>query len=162
MPDIRLLTPEDAGPLRALRLEGLKEHPEAFYSTWEAESGLPPDEFERWPRRSFIFGAFVEGTLTGMMAYRIEDNPKLAHKGQVWGVYVRPQGRGHGLARALMTALMDHARARCEMLTLTVSVATPAARRLYERFGFETYGVEKKFFKIDGRYYDEIFMAKYF
>jgi RimJ/RimL family protein N-acetyltransferase len=34
------------------------------------------------------------------------------------------------------------------------------ARRLYERLGFLEYGLEKKALKQDGRYSDELLMAK--
>jgi RimJ/RimL family protein N-acetyltransferase len=33
-------------------------------------------------------------------------------------------------------------------------------RRLYERLGFLEYGIEKKALKQDGRYYDEVLMAR--
>ena len=46
MPDpvqIRLLTPLDASAYRALRLRGLREHPEAFTSSYEEDAQQPPD-----------------------------------------------------------------------------------------------------------------------
>ena len=46
------------------------------------------------------------------------------------------------------------------MLQLSLVSENVEARRLYESFGFVEYGVEKNALKQDGRYYDEILMAK--
>jgi RimJ/RimL family protein N-acetyltransferase len=47
-----------------------------------------------------------------------------------------------------------------ELIQLAVVSDNEAARRLYQRLGFVEYGIEKKALKQDGRYYDEVLMAK--
>jgi len=47
-----------------------------------------------------------------------------------------------------------------ELIQLAVVSDNEQARRLYERLGFLEYGLEKKSLKQDGRYYDEVLMAK--
>jgi ribosomal protein S18 acetylase RimI-like enzyme len=50
---------------------------------------------------------------------------------------VLPASRGRGVARALLAAAEEHARAsRCCKLTLEVQEDNHPARRLYESFGF--------------------------
>lgn len=50
---------------------------------------------------------------------------------------VAPDQRGAGAGRALLTALLDHARAAgLPALSLSVSRANPRARRLYDALGF--------------------------
>ncbi len=52
-----------------------------------------------------------------------------------------PEWRGHGLARWLMLALLDEALRRGAVRsTLEVRVGNTAARRLYERLGYEVVG----------------------
>jgi len=43
---------------------------------------------------------------------------------------------------------------------LSVVSENEQARRLYASLGFVEYGLEKKALKQDGRYYDEVHMAK--
>ena len=54
--------------------------------------------------------------------------------------------------------MIDHARGKVEVLQLTVVTVNEAVCRLYERCGFERYGVEPESLKVDGRYYDEALM----
>ena len=61
---------------------------------------------------------------------------KLDHKGLVWGMYVRPEARGRGVADALMRALIEHARGCVCLLQLTVMADNARARAFYERHGF--------------------------
>ena len=46
------------------------------------------------------------------------------------------------------------------MARLTVVQDNEQARRLYASLGFLDYGLEKNALKQDGRYYDEVLMAK--
>ena len=59
------------------------------------------------------------------------------HYGFVFGVYVRPDARRRGIARALMRAIARELRSR-DRAYVVLSVDTPnaGARALYERLGF--------------------------
>ena len=88
------------------------------------------------------------------------EQPKLAHVGMVWGVYVRQAFRGRGVGERLLRACIDWARAQGRVtLKLSVVVGNDAARRCYERVGFTAYGVEPLAVQWDGRLYDEILMV---
>jgi GNAT superfamily N-acetyltransferase len=54
--------------------------------------------------------------------------------GRIRRVYVRSAWRNKGVGRALVTALIDHAR--CHFSGLRLRAENPAAARLYERLGF--------------------------
>jgi ribosomal protein S18 acetylase RimI-like enzyme len=160
-PRIRRLEAADSALYRDIRLEALKQNPEAFGSTFERESDKPASWFEAAIRQGDIFGAFLQGTLAGMAGYTAPENPKQAHKALLWGMYVRPAARHSGLGKRLVEAVLEHARERVEALQLTVVSENEAARRLYGSLGFVEYGLEKRALKQDGRYYDEVLMVKF-
>ena len=162
---IRQLTPKDAALYRSIRLEGLKESPEAFGSTFEAEFTKPLAWFFDRLSSSVVFGAIrdakiLDAKILGVAGFAVRDGEKEAHKGLLWGMYVRPDARGAGVARRLVEAVIAYARARVELIQLSVVVGNEQARRLYARLGFVEYGIEKNSLKYCGRYYDEILMAK--
>jgi RimJ/RimL family protein N-acetyltransferase len=154
------LTPGDAALYRSIRLEGLKESPEAFGSTFEAEFTKPLAWFFDRLSSSVVFGAIRDAKLLGVAGFAVRQEDKETHKGLLWGMYVRPDARGAGVARRLVEAVIAHARPHVELIQLSVVVGNEQARRLYARLGFAEYGIEKNSLKFCGKYYDEILMAK--
>jgi ribosomal protein S18 acetylase RimI-like enzyme len=75
-------------------------------------------------------------------------------------MYVRSDARRTGIGRRLIEAILDLARDRVELVQLTVIRDNEQARRLYASVGFLEYGIERNALKQDGRYYDEVLMAK--
>ena len=75
-------------------------------------------------------------------------------------MYVRPDATGTGIGRRLVEAVLDLARQRVELIQLAVVQDNEQARRLYASLGFLEYGLEKNALKQDGRYYDDVLMAK--
>jgi ribosomal protein S18 acetylase RimI-like enzyme len=75
-------------------------------------------------------------------------------------MYVRPDARRTGIGRRLIEAIVELARDRVELVQLTVVRDNEQARRLYASLGFLEYGIERNALKQDGRYYDEVLMAK--
>jgi RimJ/RimL family protein N-acetyltransferase len=75
-------------------------------------------------------------------------------------MYVRPGAREAGVGKQLAEAVIDHARQHVELIQLTVVSGNEPARRLYDSLGFIEYGIEKNSLKQDGRYWDEVLMAK--
>jgi RimJ/RimL family protein N-acetyltransferase len=157
---IRQLTPGDAALYRSIRLEGLKESPEAFGSTFEAEFTKPLAWFFDRLSSSVVFGAIRDAKIQGVTGFAVRQEEKEAHKGLLWGMYVRPDARGAGIARRLVEAVIAYARPHAELIQLSVVVGNEQARRLYARLGFVEYGIEKNSLKFRGRYFDEILMAK--
>src|ERR1700752_1416819 len=102
---IRPLTPADASQFQALRLAGLKDEPLSFASSYEEEKDLPASTIDRRlaikPDRG-TFGAFESESLVGLVSLGREDMKKLSHKAFIWGMYVQPEFRGKGVARALI------------------------------------------------------------
>jgi ribosomal protein S18 acetylase RimI-like enzyme len=160
--EIQRLTQADADVVlyRDIRLEALKASPEAFGSTFEIEHAQPLSWFSARLGSSELLGAFCDAKLVAIAGFAIQQGQKRAHKGTLWGMYVRPAARRTGVGRRLVEAIIDLARHRVELIQLTVVRDNEQARRLYASLGFHEYGVEKNALKQDGRYYDEVLMAK--
>ena len=160
--EIRRLTRADADVVlyRDIRLEALKASPEAFGSTFETEDAQPLNWFSDRLGGSELLGAFCDAKLVAIAGFAIQQGQKMAHKGIIWGMYVRPQARRTGIGRRLVEAIVDLARHRVELIRLSVVRGNEQARCLYASLGFREYGVEKNALKQDGRYYDEVLMAK--
>lgn len=157
---IRRLAPTDAALYRDIRLEALRCNPEAFGSTFDAENAQPLTLFADRIGGSNVFGAFHDSKLVGIAGLLIGKGQKEAHKGRLVGMYVRPSARKVGVGRRLVETIIEFARQRVELIQLAVVSDNEPARRVYERLGFVEYGLEKKALKQDGRYYDEVLMAK--
>jgi RimJ/RimL family protein N-acetyltransferase len=108
-----------------------------------------------------IFGAFDGGTLVGSIGVHRERRRKLSHKAVIWGVYVAPAFRGRGVGRRLLERALAHASAMADLLQLTLGVnsANAAAIALYRSMGFEPFGLERGFMRVDGVLHDELHMA---
>ena len=110
---------------------------------------------------SAVFGAFAGADLVGVAGFFVKQGDKQAHKGMLWGMYVRPDARRAGIGRRLVEAVADLARRHVELLQLTVVRGNEPARRLYAKLGFVKYGIEKQ--RVRSRkddYRDEVLMAK--
>jgi RimJ/RimL family protein N-acetyltransferase len=158
----------DGPALLQLRLRALKEHPTAFGSSYEETLRHTVDEWTARADRGSgagdeaIFVADAGGEPVGMTGIRRGTSLKGSHAADVWGVYVRPEWRGHGLARRLVDACADWARDRgVHIVRLTVVTDNAGAARCYQRAGFEVHGVEPGSLYVDGAYYDELLMHRW-
>lgn len=160
MATVRRLSEADAADFRAIRLEALQRHPEAFAATYADEAAQPLAFFSGRLKSGAVFGGFQGPALLGIAGFYTLAQEKVRHKGVLYGMYVKESARGTGLAGQLVDAVLAHARQEVELVQLSVVASNDAARRLYERRGFERYGVEPRALKVDGRYLDEALMVK--
>jgi ribosomal protein S18 acetylase RimI-like enzyme len=158
--EVRRLAPAEAALFREIRLEGLQQEPDAFTSTYEDESTQPLSYFADRLANAAVFGAFRGAELLGVAGFYVQPGAKHAHKGTLWGMYVRPAARRGGVGRRLVEAVLEHARTRVELIQLVVVSENDGARQLYARLGFAEYGVEKRAAKYRGRYHDDVLMAQ--
>ena len=121
---------------RAVRLEGLERHPSAFGASFKEESGRPLSFFADRLEANHVLGAENAGRLSGVAGFRLHDSEKTRHRGTLWGMYVREEARGTGVARRLVDGILAHARTRVEQVALSVWAENPAAIALYKSAGF--------------------------
>ena len=138
---VRRAVPEEWEALKEVRLAALRDSPDAFGSTHEHEARADAATWrgwitgEGWDGAVATFVAEEGARLLGMAtAYRPDDEP-----GTVWmfAMWVRPERRGHGIGRALVEAVVAHARSLgAEVVILRVTESNPAAIGLYASCGF--------------------------
>ena len=156
----------DGPQLRELRLEALRGHPLAFTADQAESESRPADYWDDLAERGAGAGTQViivaesGGELIGMTGVFTPWQPKLAHSGTIWGVYVRESHRGRGIGEAMVHTALDWARSK-KLVTLRLSVVATnhSAKRCYERCGFAVYGVEPLAVQWEGVYYDEFLMV---
>jgi ribosomal protein S18 acetylase RimI-like enzyme len=167
--NLRILTADDAEAFWHLRLEALRNDSASFADSAEEHQNTTVEMVrERLsagdPATNFVAGMFQEGKLAGTAGFYRSHYNKERHKGNIWGVYVRPASRGKGVARALMQEIIRRARQMegIEQILLVASAHLPA-RKLYESLGFEAYGLERHSLKIvtetGTEYVDDVLMA---
>ncbi|WP_455661616.1 N-acetyltransferase family protein [Pradoshia sp.] len=165
--EIRLLNKTDAPLYRALRLSSLKTNPDAFGSTYEKEVNYSIETFKERLEPTvdkFVLCAFNDkGSLVGIVTFMRESGLKTNHKGNVFGMYVAPECRGHGVGKLLLTELIRRAKNvdGLEQINLAVVSDNISVMRLYKSVGFQVYGVEKRALKFKGQYFDEDLMVLY-
>jgi ribosomal protein S18 acetylase RimI-like enzyme len=160
--DIRKIVEAELPQLRDLRLRSLKEHPEAFGVAYEEELATPPEKFNEKLSPYFnsldnlLLGAFLDGSLVGMLAFSRYGIIKFRHTGYIWGMYVAGEAQGHGIGKALMQAAIAHARSLpdLEKINLDVVPTNASARGLYLSLGFVPFGRQPRALKVDGIYHD--------
>jgi ribosomal protein S18 acetylase RimI-like enzyme len=157
---IRRLRSDDAASFKAIRLEALKASPELLRSTFELEDKLDLAWFAGRLEDTHVVGAFRDGELVGTAGFSIQQGEPNAHKGRLFGMYVRSSFRNLGLGRLLLNAVLDVARESVELIQLSVvSSENRPALRLYESVGFLEFGRETKASKYGDKYYDETLMV---
>ena len=159
--EIRRVTLAEAPAFRALRLEALRDHPADFGSDFGEESARPLSHFVAQLAQNTVIGAFLDGRLIGIVALEFLRKPKERHRVFLWGVYVRPEGRGRGVAAPLLDAALAVAFARGKQVHLGVRVGNAAAERLYLSRGFQRYGIEPNTGEIDGVSHSDALMVAF-
>jgi ribosomal protein S18 acetylase RimI-like enzyme len=159
MPDIRRITKDDVAEMYPLRLRALQEHPEAFGSSYEDELAVG---IARWEgaladENRMFFGAYHEGKLVGMVIIERQAGRKQKHRMGIFAMYVAPEARKLGLGQGLITACIDYAKTQegVSQILIAVTVGNYAARKLYRRNGFITWGIHPQYLILDdGQAYD--------
>ena len=158
--EIRRLAPTDVADYRQIRLAALKDAPEAFSSRYEIEAARPAEALAARLQTSDVHAAYRERRIVGMAGVAPRSDPGQPCRAFLWGVYVRPEMRGLGIASGMLDAALATARERFDEITLDVAVGNLAALALYEKFGFARRGKPRPMMTGAGSR-DEISMVKF-
>lgn len=159
MVSVRVLHPGDAAVFQAVRLRSLKEHPEAFGSSYEEEVNRSQEQVAQILTESsenVLFGAFESEQLVGILNINRNSRMKTSHRANLGAMYVIPEARGQGAGRLLIDAAVDRAYMMdgVEDVVLAVTVGNEAARHLYIKAGFKLYSIDPRYIRVDDDYFD--------
>jgi len=156
--EIRAARPDDSATLTAIDA--------VSWTTANSPAGLPaeprpffrPDED---PADTVV--AALDGVVVGYARLRNPlPVPSHEHVLEINGLAVDPGVAGKGVGGALVEAAVAEAERRgARKVSLRVLGTNAVARRLYARCGFVEEGVLRAEFLLDGRYVDDVFMARF-
>ena len=158
---IRAATPDDVHVWRALRLDGIQRHPQAFIVTEKEAAAVSVDEDAARLSKGDRFLAFRDGVAVGLIGLNRQSMPRMAHRGEIGPLYVAPDARGQGIADGLLGAVVAAAQGfGVWQLELSVYVENPVAIALYERHGFTLTGkIPNAIAGVDG-FEDDLLMVR--
>lgn len=163
---IRVLDEDDASAYKALRLRALKETPQAFISTFEVETKKPLSGFVyelSYAQQSPIwgyYGIFIDQKLVGFCQISKVYAVKKTHIANLYNLYVDPHHRGQGLAKKLVTKVLEKAKSQnIERVFINYLSKNKSARGFYDHLGFKQCGVRPKAAKDGDEYDDEVEMV---
>ncbi|WP_410501832.1 N-acetyltransferase [Exiguobacterium acetylicum] len=160
--EIRQLTAKDATLYKALRLEALRNHPEAFGSDYEAEKDRPIEQYAKRfeSEQASTFGVLHEGELVGIVTVVCLEPVKMKHRANLFAMYVTPRIRKQQVGRRLVQEALRilEKQPLIEQVHLSVVRTNEAAKALYQSLGFQSYAIEPRALKIGDTYHDEELM----
>ena len=131
---IRKPQPDDMNALAAL--QAAYEREEVLPTAAEFNAAVSRLNIERIYANEQMLIAELGGRLIG----KINTNAITFTRYQIGGVYVDPAYRGLGIARRMAHEFTASLLAQGRGISLFVKKTNPAARRVYQRIGFETLG----------------------
>ncbi|MFJ7907885.1 GNAT family N-acetyltransferase [Kitasatospora sp. NPDC096204] len=160
--------PDDDLIIRTARSEDERELAVLNHAAWSVLSDVSPQPVvedpifdERHAPEHYLL-AVLDGRIVGYVR-QVPPTPLASnrHVRQIQGLAVDDTVRGRGVGRRLVEAACAAARAEgARRMTLRVLGWNAPARRLYESCGFVVEGSLAEEFLIDGRYVDDIWMAR--
>jgi ribosomal protein S18 acetylase RimI-like enzyme len=162
---IRFIRESDLAAFKALRLEALREHPEAFGTDYEEDAGQSESVWKDRvgkaagdPSGSIVL-ADAGNELAGMVGVWRGTGVKTRHEANIWGVYVRPKYRGLKLTDGMIGEALGWCRGGdVRIVRLGVGTYNTAAIRCYQRCGFQVCGISPEKIRVGDIYYDELLM----
>lgn len=110
----------------------------------------------------FMITAFLDNEVIGDLGVtRLRNHIKYCHRAYM-GISIQKQYCNMGLGSTMIEYAVKQAKANgFEQLELGVFEDNAEAIHLYEKFGFQKYGIQPRAFKLkDGTYRDELIMVK--
>lgn len=102
-----------------------------------------------------FYVARINDTVAGYMGIS-----KIAGEGYVTNIAVLPEYRRLGIGKKILQYAIDNSKDELEFISLEVRSSNTAAISLYEKLGFESVGIRKRFYINPTE--DAIIMTKYF
>ncbi|MFZ4929930.1 GNAT family N-acetyltransferase [Chryseobacterium sp. Mn2064] len=137
--EYRNLLPKESEEYRRIRLESLKEFPEAFSANYQESLGIEKltleYDIENQTFNKFVQGVFADNELIGICAFvKSSDNI-----GNIYQMYVQKKFQGKNIGLNLVQETVKEALRRYSNLEifLEVSLDNIQAKHFYKKAGFQ-------------------------
>jgi GNAT superfamily N-acetyltransferase len=135
--DVRRVTQDQWQQLRDVRLTALRDHPEAFGSTYEREIAFDEPTWRARTQSSAMFFAMHDDEPVGLAACFYDPEDCAPDERLVVSVWVASAHRGQGVVGLLLDEIIKQARDDgATALLLDVALTNDSARKAYLRAGF--------------------------
>lgn len=148
--------PDDWERVRLIRLDSLKENPEAFGATFESES-IRPERYwrARLSKSDFVLATDTSGDIGIMFVDQVDED--FASSCWIRGCWIRPEARGTGIMRAFLEYVDSQADIRpWGVQGLGVWVDNYSAITAYRNIGFEDIGEPQPSTSQPGKFYQRM------
>jgi acetyltransferase len=130
-------------------------------------SGVDADTYWRtvetaiaMPHRILLV-ALDDAQVLGSVQLELPDKPNASHRAEVMKLMVHTRARGHGIGRALISRIEDHARGRERMLLVLDTRDGDVAEQLYLRLGYVRAGAIPRYARsANGELHTTVFMYR--
>jgi len=135
---VRTLEPAEWETLAAVRLEALKDAPDAFAALLSEESCWREQQWREAFTNRIWYVAILDVEPQAVGLARMFRQPDEPHQRYIESMWVAPEYRQHGVARTLIEAIIDQARREpsVRVVSLWVLEGNDVAGTIYRRLGF--------------------------
>ena len=154
----KTLTSDSAPEWKSLRLEGVRDFPLGFLTTYEEVAAADLNRCREILGNGGFRGVYDANKLVGFCGYRPQTLVQTRHRAEIGPFFVTQSYHGTGAAKEMMTGIIDEARrSKIEQLELFVDTENARATAFYERFGFKQIATHRDGVRINGKSRDDHF-----
>ena len=164
--EIEILNPDQWKEYKEIRLLALKTDPIAFGESYEREEKKSEQEIrEKLSDPNYkAYVVKVGDKVCALATYNLYLPGRVTHQAQIHAVFTDLKFRRQGLGKKILEKIKSdlHENPITSRVSLSVSTTQEGAIKMYEEAGFEKFGVGHKELKVDGKYYDLVYMELFF
>ncbi|AQX10603.1 hypothetical protein BAY32_15840 [Elizabethkingia ursingii] len=137
--EYRNLLPHESKIYRMIRLESLREFPDAFSASYEESVKMEKlrleEDIENQIPERFVTGAFVDNELSGICAFANFGN----NTGNILQMYVKKGLQGSNIGMGLVQTAIQEAKSRFHDIAIELEVRADNVKafNLYKKAGFQ-------------------------
>lgn len=159
--NLRRLNKDDLTIYRALRMEAVIRDSQTLVSTPKEEGEKTDEDLLKTLNNQYVLGMFDGEKVVGMATLERQGLELRHHVAEVQWIFVSLDYRRRGIAKMLMEAIETHAKSvGVECIELYVVSDNASACNMYRLLGYKEFGTLPKAVKIEGLYWDGVYMVK--
>ena len=99
-------------------------------------------QLRKQKKQTFLYVARINNKVIGYIVFYI-----FCGEGHIMNIAVDSKYRRHGVGRYILVSTLEIVQTQpCNEVFLEVAVNNTAARQLYQQFGFQIYGIRKRYY----------------